>query len=197
MATFGNTTGTGYAYATIAAVNYIRGWAGAPASNGTADSITIKIGAQIIIAHNMQCTLYEYDASDNIGNLIATTESKTVSATNTEYTFNVSSPKPTLVASTNYFLLCGVDTKVTADYRTRLICDTTTGSLATVTGNAEPVTWSDPMTGESFGTGNLYIYCTYTESVAAVDVSSDAFLNTWYYDKTSGGLEQHLNVDGW
>jgi len=192
MATFGNTTGSGYTYATVNATNYIRGWAGAPTSNGTADSITIKIGAQLLLAHNMQCALYEYDASDDIGDLIATTESKEVSATNTEYTFNFSAPKPTLVASTNYFLLCGIDTKVTTDYRTRIVADTTTGSLATVTGDVEPVTWSDPMTGEAFSTGNLYIYCTYTESVAPIIISNELYLDTLLNNN-----ESYIDSYGW
>ena len=192
MATFGNIVGDGYTYAVTAEVNYIRGWGGSPATNGTADSITIKTGAVVTVSHEIQCALYEYVSSTDIGNLIATTETKKVSATNTEYTFNFSDPKPTLIAGTNYYLLCGVPITVDGSYRTRLVCDITTGSLGTVTGTSDPVTWSDPMTGESFSASNLYIYCSYTSSTPAIYIYQSSFQQVDYYSN-----EQALSVDGW
>jgi len=190
MATFGNTTGTGYTYGTTGGNTYLRAWGGAPSSDGTADTITIKTGAVVVKACDFQCALYEYDSSTDIGNLIALTNIRTdIDTINLEYEFSFSDPKPTLTNGTNYYLCVGCVTKPDGSERTRLVADTTTGSMGTVTYVGAPCDWADPMTGEAFTALNLYIYCTYTESV---DVPNDAFLNTWYYDN-----EQYLNVDGW
>jgi hypothetical protein len=194
MATFGNTTGTGYTYGITAGNSYLRAWGGAPASDGTADSITIKTGSTVVSACDFQCAIYEYDSSTDIGNLIALTGIVSVSTTNTEYTFNFSAPKPSLTNGTNYYLCVGCVTKPDGSERTRLVADTTTGSMGSVTYAGAPCDWADPMTGEAFTALNLYIYCTYTETVIPIDIPNDSFLNSWYYKNQP---EQYLNVDGW
>ncbi len=83
---------------------------GRPASAGTVDSITIYISDW---GAGEKITCYLYNSSLN---LIGTTEERTTGGGTGWYIFNFSAPKPSVVASGDYFIGAISDSTVTIGY---------------------------------------------------------------------------------
>lgn len=128
---------------------------------GWAQNITIKthtIGENI----GVQCAIYNYTdySSAYAGNLIGTTETKTVLGTqdNTVITFEFASPVH-LSASTNYYLMVRETTTSGWD---NYIKASEVSSRGVYKSGAGVQSFADPLTGESVSGLVPYIYCTYT-----------------------------------
>jgi len=130
--------------------------------DGIVDNITTNF-ATVDTAKNVQCALYEYTSSQDAGNLIATTETKSVDSTGI-WVFDFSEPKPTVTDDTNYFIcMRGADSAGNYDLK---IYGATSGG--TYSGDnwkyytASTVSFDDPFMNEDGETWSFYLYASYT-----------------------------------
>lgn len=165
MAIFGYEAGATEAriYYDTSPYNYVhmRASFAAPAESGVADSISAFFTV-VDAEKNVQCALYEYvdHSSDYAGGRIAVTEEKGVSSTGVN-TFNFGDPKPSVVASTNYYLVMqGSDASDDVDLKIKAasLGDKSFYKNAIVQFSA----FTDPMVSEVSSSWTYGIYCTYT-----------------------------------
>jgi len=161
-------------------------------ADGTADSISVKF-ATIGDTASYQCAIYEYVdySSSYAGVLVDVTETKEVLGTddNELITFNFDAPKPSLTASTKYYLCiritieCGfnnyIDGKSEAGYG---IYDS----------YFSPLTFDSPLTGEASTSSKPYIYCSYSVG-AANTAPTQSSQKIW---NATTKVEKSLNATG-
>lgn len=163
--TFGNTVASDIVETTIE--NRIAGgYYQTGGTSGTADNITIYLidAAGATYVANVTCGLYEYidHSSSYAGALVGQTEVKEISVpADGWHVFNFSEPKPSLSASTNYYIVASAENF--ADGNIALGSPGSGGSQDAF----EAITWSssleNPWSGESSSSQNRCIYCSYTE----------------------------------
>ena len=167
----------------ISSYEYYRGiWATMGATDGTADSITVKFGT-LDSTESYQCALYQYiDYSSNYcGNLIATTETKQIlsNGDNYEFTFDFSEPKPSLTASTNYYLICRMTTTNSAS---NYIVAKSEAGYGVYKYFTVPTAFenNDPWTTETASSYKVWVYCTYTEDDEEPERTEQQVLSGWF-----------------
>lgn len=159
--TFGYSNTGAYSNLHYNAYERMAGMYSSPASDGTADSITIRTYSTWTDV-TVQCALYNYVSATDIGTQIALTESRSGLSASTLETFTFSDPKPTITSGTNYYLLAAVPSD--DNYGTsRISAKSQSGTPSRYKSSTSGVPWTDPYTGEG-GQANIpYIYCTYSE----------------------------------
>jgi len=140
----------------------------APSSSGTADNITIYTDSGWDVDITIQCALYEYVDDETMGNLIATTESRSGLSADTAYDFDFSEPKPSVTEGTDYYMAVGTVSNLGSDGHNSVVVlydsgETTWKLLKELVSGG--VTWDSPMDAgwDIITKRQLYIYCSYTE----------------------------------
>ena len=140
---------------TVGNTEYLYAGASLPAYGGWATSVTIKTGTTLAAACNLHCALYFY----NNNSLLAQTETKSVSATSTIYTFNFTGN--VVMPCTNYYIAVAPANDY-SDAKQRTI---RRGSSATqyYKSGVNGANFPNPISGLSTTSSAApYIYCTYT-----------------------------------
>ena len=139
---------------TVANVEYLYAGASLPANGGTAYNITIKTGTVLAAACSLHCALYYYPN----GSLLAQTETKSVSATSTVYTFNFVTP---IVMTYNNYYIAVAPAVDYSDSKQRTIRRGGSGNQYYKSG-VNGANFPDPISGLSTtASAAPYIYCSY------------------------------------
>jgi len=222
--TFGYSGGTGdFSLASAFGSPSIGGhYAVMGAKDGTADKITVKFGTVTNgISNNIWCCLYEYAdynrdfAEDKVTNGETDKVLFDGDEDNQEIDFVFSGTKPSLSASTNYYMIVALETSPGFGKDVKIKTDGTDpdhGISSTYNGGLI-TTWPSPMTSESATTWDIWMYCTYTEegadntnpsqssesptngtedlsvdpelSVTCTDTDGDTMNATWWYNDSN------------
>lgn len=172
--TFGYTGETSSANLGILGDEYLRAvWATMGATGGKADNITIKTN-QLYSTESYQCAIYEYTdyTSDYCGALVGVTEIKQLTdlQDNTVVTFDFSDPKPSLLANTKYYLALRMTTETS---NTNSFKADAEANYAIYKLDSSPLSFDNPLIGESASIFKIYIYCSYTESANNAPIQSN------------------------
>jgi len=140
---------------------YLLGQTGTPESDGYAYNITVWFRTQSFSTPlKYTCALYEKDGAIDAGTLVGTTEELTIDSTGKKI-FNFVSP-PLIYSSKSYFL-CITPTSTSVFYGTDKIGGNTgSDDYDTITKTSTSlISLSDPLTGESDFSSDVYIFCSY------------------------------------
>jgi len=136
---------------------YLNGQKGTPSLSGTAESITINIST-VDTAKNVECALYTYEGDHDAGNLLGTTETKSVTGAGL-WTFNFSEDV-NIVGGTDYYICArGADSAGNYDM---FIYAKEGGSDSFHKYTTSTISFDDPLTDELNNDNGLFFYCTYT-----------------------------------
>jgi len=130
---------------------------GTPTSDGTVDNIVVYFTSGWSSGEEVTCLLYD----ENL-NLIDSTEEKTDGGSGW-ITFNFSEPKPTVTASTLYYIGVFIDDTLAVNFNSENEADGTGGlyyEFMTYPTPEDPIESFD----DGYSTVSLLIYANYTES---------------------------------
>ena len=160
--------------------------------SGSLESMTFYFDT-ISDTHSYQCALYEHDADDDAGDLLAVSEIKEVADTedDTWQTFNFSEPLYSLSASTKYFLLIRGTTSplnnVYGDWETGQTEDLVRFYSDSSAPFDDPYTELQKLAGSA-----VSIYATYTTLKAPVISDEEPSNNS--YNKSVGAITVNVTV---
>jgi hypothetical protein len=136
-------------------------------SSGVADNMSalLTMGTIGRWTAKVKLAIYEKDSVGDVGDLVGVTEERFFSgsglypACGTWFTFDFDNPKPT-VTNRDYYLVAWA-WSTTCDVR--LVRPTYQTSQKSINKDLTYGSFPDPMTGETTGNREFYIYCSYTE----------------------------------